>query len=114
MITAEEDIFQAGLRLVGGRRSGGEKLLGTVSITATILEAGGDERIAENVERAVVEGDSIGAILECRTTGLPVGLGEPFFDSVESLLSISFLPFRASGELSSAQACLGKDERFRV
>jgi chorismate synthase len=64
-----------------------KKLLGTVSIMATILEAGGDERIAENVERAVAEGDSIGAILECRATGLPVGLGEPFFDSVESLLS---------------------------
>jgi len=64
-----------------------KKLLGTVRIIATILEAGGNEWIAENVERAVAEGDSIGAILECRATGLPVGLGEPFFDAVESLLS---------------------------
>ena len=29
----------------------------------------------------------MGGIIECRTTGLPVGLGEPFFDSVESLIS---------------------------
>lgn len=58
-----------------------------IEITATIVEAGGNNRIEENVEKALEEGDSIGAILECRATGVPVGLGEPFFDSVESLLS---------------------------
>ena len=30
------------------------------------------------------EGDSLGGVIECRVSGVPVGLGEPFFDSVES------------------------------
>ena len=33
------------------------------------------------------EGDSLGGIVECRVTGVTAGLGEPFFDSVESLIS---------------------------
>ena len=63
-----------------------KKLLPAMQITAQLLEAGGNDRIAENVERALAAKDSIGAIIECRLTGAPIGLGEPFFDSVESLL----------------------------
>jgi chorismate synthase len=33
------------------------------------------------------EGDSIGGIIECAAINLPPGVGEPFFDSVESTLS---------------------------
>jgi len=33
------------------------------------------------------EGDSIGGVVECAATGAPAGLGEPFFDSVESCLA---------------------------
>jgi len=39
------------------------------------------------IEKAVKEGDSVGGIVECKVNGVPSGLGEPFFDSVESLLS---------------------------
>ena len=31
--------------------------------------------------------DTIGGIVECKVNGLPIGLGEPFFDSAESLIS---------------------------
>jgi chorismate synthase len=47
-----------------------------------------DPLAAARMERAIAEarrsGDSLGGIIETRTSDLPVGLGEPFFDSVES------------------------------
>ena len=47
--------------------------------------------IGEKMEAAILaakaEGDSVGGIVECMVTGLPVGLGDPFFDSLESELS---------------------------
>lgn len=47
--------------------------------------------IGEKMEAAILaakaEGDSVGGIVECMVTGLPVGLGDPFFDSLESQLS---------------------------
>lgn len=39
------------------------------------------------LETALEEGDSLGGVCECTVTGVPVGLGEPFFDSAESLIS---------------------------
>ncbi len=39
------------------------------------------------VEHAVKSHDSVGGVIECRVKGIPTGLGEPFFDSVESVLS---------------------------
>lgn len=42
---------------------------------------------SEVLDKAIVEGDSLGGIVECRAEGIPAGLGEPFFDSVEALVS---------------------------
>ena len=39
------------------------------------------------IRTAAAEEDSIGASIECAAIGLPAGLGDPMFDSVESLLS---------------------------
>ena len=39
------------------------------------------------LQKAIDAKDSVGGIVECRVNGLPAGLGEPFFDSAESLLS---------------------------
>jgi chorismate synthase len=58
-----------------------------VNIQAKVIEAGGSTNIEEAIEKAVEEQDSIGGIIECRVKELPIGLGEPFFDSVESLIS---------------------------
>ncbi|HMK27543.1 MAG TPA: chorismate synthase [Chitinophagaceae bacterium] len=62
------------------------ELEGEVKITATILEIGGESDLDKGLQKAIDNKDSIGGIIECRVNGLPVGLGEPFFDSAESLL----------------------------
>ena len=50
-----------------------------------------DEEKGEEMRRAILEAasgrDSVGGALESAVVGLPAGLGEPWFDSVESMLS---------------------------
>lgn len=65
-----------------------KKILGTaVSVQATIKEIGGEADVEAGLQKAIDAKDSVGGIIECRVTGLPVGLGEPFFDSVESVIA---------------------------
>ena len=44
-------------------------------------------RMRAAMEKAAAEGDSVGGILETAVTGLPSGVGEPWFDSLESVLA---------------------------
>jgi chorismate synthase len=64
-----------------------KKILKGIEIKATILEIGGETDLEKGLDKAIELKDSIGGIVECRVTGLPIGLGEHFFDSVESLIS---------------------------
>lgn len=64
-----------------------KKLLKPASIDATIVEVGGNWNLQQEIDKAVEEKDSVGGLIECRGKSLPVGLGEPFFDSAESLIS---------------------------
>ncbi|NTS43361.1 chorismate synthase [Flavisolibacter sp. BT320] len=64
-----------------------KKLLQNVSVQSNILEIGGEKDIEAGLQKAIEQKDSVGGIVECRVTGLPVGLGEPFFDSLESVLA---------------------------
>jgi chorismate synthase len=64
-----------------------KKLMRGVQVKADILEIGGETDLEKGLQRAIDAKDSIGGIVECRVSGLPLGLGEPFFDSVESLLA---------------------------
>jgi very-short-patch-repair endonuclease len=61
--------------------------LGEVQIKATIIEIGGEKNIEAGLQKAIDAKDSVGGIIECTVNGLPVGLGEPFYDSAESLIS---------------------------
>ena len=64
-----------------------KKLMPSVSISSSIIEVGGETDIEAGLQKAINAKDSVGGIVECRATGLPAGLGEPFFDSIESLIS---------------------------
>ena len=59
----------------------------TGDVVANILEIGGEADLEKGLQKAIDNKDSIGGIIECRVTGLPAGLGEPFFNSAESMIS---------------------------
>jgi len=58
-----------------------------IQTIATITEIGGEANLELGLQKAIDAKDSVGGIVECRVNGLPIGLGEHFFDSVESLIS---------------------------
>lgn len=55
--------------------------------TLPVLDKTKQEVMEREIMAAKGELDSVGGIIECMITGLPAGLGNPFFDSVESALS---------------------------
>lgn len=84
-----------------------KKMMPSVDIKSSILEIGGAKPISANsysdtddpskenlpenwkdmIKNIMAEEDSLGGIVECVCSGLPIGLGEPFFESVESKIA---------------------------
>ena len=64
-----------------------KKLLSNIKVSATILEIGGQNDLETGLQKAIDAKDTIGGIVECKVNGLPIGLGEPFFDSAESMIA---------------------------
>ena len=54
---------------------------------ASIKEIGGETDLDKGLQKAIDAKDSVGGIVECVVKDLPIGLGEPFFNSAESLIS---------------------------
>lgn len=52
-----------------------------------VLDGASGERMRGLILDAAQDGDSIGGVVECAAIGLPAGLGEPMFDSIESRLA---------------------------
>ncbi len=52
-----------------------------------VLDSESGEAMQAAIERAAAEGDSVGGVLETAVLNLPAGVGEPWFDGVESALS---------------------------
>lgn len=59
----------------------------SITIKATLLQIGGETDVEKGLQKAIEAKDSVGGLVGCTVTNLPLGLGEPFFNSVESLLS---------------------------
>ncbi len=64
-----------------------KKILQLISVQAHLTEVNGNKNIEEEITRAIQKQDSVGGIVECTVQNMPIGLGEPFFDSIESVLS---------------------------
>lgn len=64
-----------------------KKIIEQVKINAQLTSVGGRTDVDLAIDEAVAAKDSIGGIIECRATGIPIGWGEPFFDSIESCIA---------------------------
>ncbi|MGQ9846688.1 MAG: chorismate synthase [Bacteroidales bacterium] len=64
-----------------------KKIIKPITVAAKIVEIGGSTDIEATILHAIEQKDSVGGIVECVAQNMPIGLGEPFFDSLESLLA---------------------------
>ncbi len=58
-----------------------------IEIKSELISVGGETDITIGIQKAIDAQDSIGGIVECVIKNVPIGLGEPFFDSLESMIS---------------------------
>ncbi|TAD84029.1 MAG: chorismate synthase [Bacteroidetes bacterium] len=58
-----------------------------IAVSSNIAEIGGEADLERGLQRAIDEKDSVGGIVACTVEHLPIGLGEPFWNSIESLIS---------------------------
>jgi len=64
-----------------------KKIISPIEVSSKIIEIGGEKDLVKAIENAISMNDSIGGIVQCEAVNMPVGLGEPFFNSVESMIS---------------------------
>lgn len=67
-----------------------KRVLGDAQFDTRLCRVGGStnpEEFDEIIAQARANGDSVGGVVECRVAGVEATLGEPFFDSVESVIS---------------------------
>lgn len=75
-----------------------KKIVGGIKINAHITSIAGIDDSSQwsaAIDAAMEDGDSVGGIIECTCTDVPAGLGEPFFNSLES--EIAHLAFSIPG-----------------
>ena len=83
-----------------------------------VLDSTAEEQMTKEILAVATEGDSIGGILETAITGIPAGVGEPWFDTVEGKLShavfsvpaVKGIEFGAGFKFSTMQGSTANDE----
>ena len=69
-----------------------------IQIEAQLIQVGEKTNPADfeaYIQHVRQEGDSIGGIVECRITGVPMGVGEPIFDKLQSHLAFAMMSINA-------------------
>lgn len=85
-------------RVVAGAIAKQELATKGISIQARLVQVGAEKdpaRFNETIAAYQREGDSIGGIIECRISGLPVGTGEPVFDKLQAHLAFAVMSINA-------------------
>ena len=86
-----------------------------------VLDDPSGEKMQEAILAAAAKGDSVGGVLETAVVGVPSGVGEPWFDTIEGLLShmmfsipaVKGIEFGAGFALADMQGSSANDP-FRV
>lgn len=89
-VTVGAHIFEiAGIRDTGFDLSkvASEQLTGLSQKTFPVINPEKESEMRAAIEKARLDGDSVGGIVECAAVGLPKGIGDPIFGGVENKLS---------------------------
>ena len=85
-------------RVVAGCMAKQELAQKGIAIQAALVQVGAEtdpDKFADVIAAYQKEGDSIGGIVECRVSGLPVGVGEPIFDKLQAHLAFAIMSINA-------------------
>lgn len=82
-----------------------------------VLDVSREEEMKNKIIAAAEDGDSVGGILETAVIGFPEGVGEPWFDSMESLIShmmfsipaVKGIEFGAGFEIADMKGSIAND-----
>ena len=96
----------AGIKVMAFTKSVGELEMPDLDkeITSTLIESNPvrcpDKKTAQKIEKMLeklaAEGDSIGGVVECVISGVPVGLGEPVYGKLSAALAGAMMGINAS------------------
>ncbi len=67
-----------------------KQILDGVTFNTQLVEVGGESdkrQFDDIIKAAAAEGNSVGGVVECTISGIKEPLGEPFFDSLESIMA---------------------------
>jgi chorismate synthase len=87
-----------------------KKIISSIKITASIYKIGGEKENWDRIiEKTARSRNSVGGVVMCCVEGLKSGIGEPFFDSVESTISHLIFSIPAIRGIEFGQGFLAAD-----